>query len=67
MMGPKAISRCALNVLFHGATSISGATCSFVTGPVPSAGVLLAYLPDGNGANVERELKGSANPICHRV
>ena len=54
VMGPKAISRCALVVLFHGATSISDATCSFVTGLVPSASVLLAYSPDGNGTNAER-------------
>jgi hypothetical protein len=53
-MGLKAISRCALVVLFHGVTGISDATCSFVTGLLPSASVLLAYSPDGNGANAER-------------
>jgi hypothetical protein len=54
-MGPKAISRDALVVLFHGATSISDATCSFVTGLVPSASVLLAHSPDGNSTNAERD------------
>lgn len=54
MIGLKAISRCALVVLFHGATGISDATCSFVMGLAPSASVLLAYSPDGNGANAER-------------
>lgn len=54
VMGPKSISRCALVVLFHGATSISDATCSFVTGLVPSASVPLEHSPDGNGVNAER-------------
>jgi hypothetical protein len=66
-MGPKAISRCVLVVLFHGATGISDATCSFVMGLAPSASVLLAYSPDGSGANAERAEKAVQNPICHRI
>jgi hypothetical protein len=66
-MGPKAISRCALVVLFHGATGISDATCSFVMGLVPSASILLTYSPDGSGANAESSEKAVQNPICHRI
>jgi hypothetical protein len=38
-----------------------------VMGLAPSASVLLAYSPDGSGANAERAEKAVQNPICHRI